>query len=136
MLGAAAAYNSGMVTFRAPSGVSEELRHAVELVNRDLDGLLDELDTHEQGEFWSNLHQYAQAQTEGKGRRARLVASPGKVGEAVREALEMADGKIAAHLESVDRADCERFWQMLYEAAEEQAHETKHPKARHGGGKR
>jgi hypothetical protein len=130
------AYNSGMITLRAPTDVSEALRHAIELVNRDLDEFLDDLDRNQQNQFWSNLHQYALAQTQHKGRDAHLIAAP-EVDEGVREALEMADERITDHLESLARADAERFWQVLHEASEEQAHAMpERPKGRHGGGKR
>src|SRR6476660_1699147 len=88
----AAPYNSGMVTLRAPSGASEQPAHAIELVNRDLDGSLDHLDTEQQNEFWMNLHQFALAETRGEGRNARLIAAE-RVNTAVREALEMTDEK-------------------------------------------
>jgi hypothetical protein len=129
------AYNSGMGILRAPSGASEELRHAVELVNRDLEGFFDDLDRHQQSQFWANLHQYALAQTQHKGRSAHLIASP-EIDEAVREALEMADERLTDHLERVTGPDQERFWQILHETAEEQAHETPQSRGRPGGGKR
>ena len=122
-----------MITLRAPSGASEQLAHAIELVNRDLDGSLDHLDTEQQNEFWTNLHQFALAETRGEGRNARLIAAE-RVNTAVREALEMTDEKIALHLAKVGKDDRERFWRMLHEAAEQQIRDTKSPKARHGGG--
>ena len=64
-----------MITLSAPSGASEPLAHAIELVNRDLDGLLDHLDTKQQNEFWANLHQFALAETRGEDRSARLMAA-------------------------------------------------------------
>ena len=122
-----------MITLRAPSGASEQLAHAIELVNRDLDGSLDHLDTEQQNEFWTNLHQFALAETRGDGRNARLIAAE-RVNTAVREALEMADEKIALHLANVGKKDRDQFWRMLHEAAEQQIRDTKHPKARHGRG--
>jgi hypothetical protein len=122
-----------MITLRAPSGASEQLAHAIELVNRDLDGSLDHLDTEQQYEFWTNLHQFALGETRGEGRNARLIAAE-RVNAAVREALEMADEKIALHLANVGKDDGEQFWRMLHEAAELQIRDTKQQKARHGGG--
>src|SRR4051794_4923274 len=90
----AAPYNSGMITLRAPSGASEQLAHAIELVNRDFDGFLDHLDTKQQNEFWGNLHQFALAETRGEGRNAGLIADD-RVNTAVRESLQMADEKFA-----------------------------------------
>jgi hypothetical protein len=136
MFRGADAYNSAMVTFRVPAGASEELSHAIELVNRDLEGLFEDLDNHQQSLFWSNLHQYALAQTQHKGRSAHLIASPEKIDEGVREALEMLDERLTNHLESLTSGDTDRFWQALHELAEEEAHETQQPKGRHGKGKR
>jgi hypothetical protein len=133
MLGATAAYNSAMITFRPPAGASDELRHAIDLVNRDLDALFEDLDTHQQSLFWSNLHQYALAQTQHKGRSAHLVASPDKLDEAVREALEMMDEKFTDHLEELTKGDLDGFWQALHEVAEEQAHAMPHARGRKGG---
>ena len=99
-----ATYNSGMIILRAPSGASEQLSHAIELVNRDLDGSLDHLDTEQQNEFWTNLHQFALGETRGDGRNARLIAAE-RVNTAVREALEMTDEKIALHLANVGTDD-------------------------------
>jgi hypothetical protein len=128
-------YNARMTTFRAPSGASEALRHAVELVNRDLEGLLDDLDTHQQYQFWSNLHQYALAQSEHKRQRPHLIASAEAVDAAAREALELADEKFAEHLDPLSGMDRDRFWRMLHETAEQQAEMTGHTKAGFGGGK-
>jgi hypothetical protein len=125
-------YNSGMVTFRAPSGASEQLAHAIELVNRDLDGLLDHLDLKRQNEFWTDLHQFALAETQGKGRNAHLIAAE-HINPKVREALELFDEKVETHLASATPADREQFWQMLHDVSEEQARESKQPKAKHGG---
>jgi hypothetical protein len=122
-----------MITLRAPSGASEQLAHAIELVNRDFDGFLDHLDTRQQNEFWENLHQFALAETRGEGRNAGLIADD-RVNKAVREALQMADEKFAVHLAGVGKQDREQFWRMVHEAAEQQIRDTKHPKARHGGG--
>ena len=122
-----------MLTLRAPSGASEQLAHAIELVNRDFDGSLDHLDTEQQNEFWTNLHQFALAETRGEGRNAHLIAAE-RVNSAVREALEMADEKIALHLAKMGKEDREQFWRMLHDAAEQQVRGTKQPKARHGGG--
>ncbi len=121
-----------MITLSAPSGASEALRHAVDLVNRDLENLLEDLDTHQQFQFWSNLHQYALAQTEGKGQRAHLIASAERVDAAAREALELADEKLTEHLEPLSRPDCERFWRMLHSTAEEQVEMTGHTRMRPG----
>ena len=115
---------------QAPSGASEELRHAVELVNRDLDGLLEGLDTHQQAQFWENLHHYALAHVRHKRRNPHLVASPEKVDAAVREALELADEKFIAHLEGLAGLDHDRFWRMLHEVAERQEEATEHSRAR------
>jgi len=123
-----------MITLPAPSGASEPLRHAIDLINRDLDGLLDDLDTHQQFQFWSNLHQYALAHTEGK-QRPGLIASAEHVDGAAREALELADEKLIEHMDPLGSADCDRFWQILVSAAEQQAEMTGHTKTRHGGGK-
>jgi hypothetical protein len=125
-----------MITFEVPSGASDALRHAVDLVNRDLQGLLDELDTHRQYQFWSNLHQYALAQTEGKLQRPHLIASAERVDTAAREALELADEKFSEHLEPLSAMDRTRFWRMIHEFAEQQAEMTGHTKVRFGGGKR
>jgi hypothetical protein len=122
-----------MITLRAPSGASEQLAHAIELVNRDLDGSLDHLDTEQQNEFWTNLHQFALGETRGEGRTAHLIAAE-RVNSAVRVALEMVDEKIALHLAKTGKEDREQFWRMLHEAAEQQIRDTKSPKARHGGG--
>ena len=122
-----------MITLSAPSGASEPLAHAIELVNRDLDGLLDHLDTKQQNEFWTNLHQFSLKETEGAGRDAHLIAAD-RVNTSVREALEMADEKFATHLRNVSKEDRDQFWRMLHEVAEQQIRDTKHPKARHGGG--
>jgi hypothetical protein len=122
-----------MVTFRAPSGASEGLRHAVELVNRDLNGLLDALDTRQQGQFWDNLHGYALMHAEHKKRSAHLIASAAKVDHGAREALELADEKIAKHLEGLSGIERDGFWRMLHEFAAQQEEATRHPKARHGG---
>jgi hypothetical protein len=122
-----------MIILRAPSGASEQLAHAIELVNRDLDGSLDHLDTEQQNEFWTNLHQFALGETRREGRNAHLIAAE-RVNSAVRVALEIADEKIALHLANMGKEDREQFWRMLHEAAEQQARDTKQPKARHGGG--
>jgi hypothetical protein len=122
-----------MITLSAPSGASEPLAHAIELVNRDLDGVLEHLDTEQQIEFWTNLHQFALAETRGEGRTAHLIAAE-RVNTAVREALAMADEKFALHLVTTSKEDRDRFWRMLHEAAEQQIRDTKSPKARHGGG--
>jgi len=124
-----------MITFATPSGASEALRHAVGLVNRDLAGLLDDLDTHQQFQFWSNLHQYALAQTEGKSHSAHLIASAERVDAAAREALELADEKFSEHLEPLRATDRSRFWQMIHEFSEQQAGMTGHTRVRSGGGK-
>ncbi len=126
-------YNARMITFRAPSGASAALHHAVDLVNRDLDGLLDDLDTHQQYQFWSNLHQYALGHTEHKERQMHLIASADGVDAAAREALELADEKFAEHLETLSGMDRDRFWQMLHAVAEQQAEMTGHTKVRFGG---
>jgi hypothetical protein len=123
-----------MNTLRAPSGASHSLAHAVELINRDLDGLVDHLDKHQQDEFWTGLHQYSLAQTQNPAQNAKLITSE-RVNRAVREALEIADEKLTTHLRDVrNEADRTRLWQMLHEACEEQIRQTKQPKARHGGG--
>jgi hypothetical protein len=121
-----------MVTIRVPAGASEELRHAIELVSRDLEALFEDLDNHQQSLFWSNLHQYALAQTQHKGRSAHLIASPDKLDEAVREALEMVDEKLADHLEELSKGDTDHFWETLHETAEEEAHASHQPKGRRG----
>jgi hypothetical protein len=122
-----------MIILSAPSGASEQLAHAIELVNRDLDALLSHLDTRQQNEFWTDLHQFALAETRGEGRNAELISAD-HVNTSVREALQMTDEKIAAHLANASKDDRARFWQMLHDAAEQQVNDTKHPKARHGGG--
>jgi len=122
-----------MIIVRAPSGASEQLAHAIELVNRDLDGSLDHLDTKQQNEFWTNLHGFALAETRGEGLNAGLIAAE-HVNADVREALQLADEKIALHLAHVGKDDSNRFWRMIHEAAEQEIRDTKHPKARHGGG--
>lgn len=121
-----------MITLRVPDGASGQLAHVVELFNRDLDGLLANLDTKQQHEFWTNLHQFALAETEGRGRNAGLIASE-HVNPAVREALEMADEKLEKHLIRMEPRDREQFWQMVHDSTEQQARDTKQPKARHGG---
>jgi hypothetical protein len=121
-----------MVNFRVPSGASEERRHAIELASHDLEALFEDLDNHQQSLFWSNLHQYALAQTQHKGRSAHLIASPDKLDEAVREALEMMDEKFTDHLADLARADTEHFWQALHDAAEEEAHEPHQTRGRRG----
>ena len=126
-------YNRAMVTFRAPSGASQEFAHAIELVNRDLEVLLDNLDTHRQHEFWIDLHGFALARIREQPRVAPLVVGD-QVNDGVRQALQMFDEKTTAHLRAIGDDDRERFWHMLHEVSEEQARETKHPKARHGGG--
>ncbi len=68
---------AGMILVTAPEGKSEALRHAVELTNCDLDGLLDGLSTTEQNQFWSNLHGYALAEKQGRGRSAHLRGAGG-----------------------------------------------------------
>ena len=73
------------------------------------------------------------AETRGEGRNARLIAAE-HVNTSVREALQMTDEKIALHLANVGKNDRDQFWRMLHEAAEQQIRDTKHPKARHGGG--
>jgi len=130
------AYNSAMATLRVPAGASDKLRHAIDLVSRDLEELFEDLDNHQQSLFWSNLHQYALAQTQHKGRSAHLIASADRLDEAVREALEMMDEKFTDHLEDLTKADSEAFWQALHDAAEEEAHEPELPKGRAGKGKR
>jgi hypothetical protein len=125
-----------MVTLRAPSGASEELRHAIELVSRDLVEIFEDLDNQQQSLFWSNLHQYALAQTQHKGQSAHPVASPEKLDEAVREALEIMDERFTDHLEELTKADIDGFWQALHDVSEEEAHETQLPKGRPGKGKR
>jgi hypothetical protein len=123
-----------MMILRAPSGASDSLAHAIELINRDLDGVLEGLDTHRQNEFWTDLHQYALTKIRGRqGNDARLIVSD-HVNTAVREALEMADEKIVTHLRELDADSRAGFWQMLHDAAEQQIRDTKHPKARHGEG--
>lgn len=123
-----------MLILRAPSGASESFAHAIELINRDLDGLVTDLDTHRQNEFWTELHQFALAETKNQGPKAKLIVAD-HVNQAVRDALEMADEKLSTHLRQVGSAeDRARIWQMLHEAAEQQIRDTKHPKARHGGG--
>lgn len=127
-------YTGGMLILRAPSGASEPFAHAIELINRDLDGLLEGLDTHRQNEFWTDLRGYALKQSEDPASNTRLIASD-HVNTAVREALEMADEKISTHLRALpNHEDRARIWQMLHQAAEQQIEDTKHPKARHGGG--
>ncbi len=122
-----------MVTFRAPSGASARLRHAVDLANHDLQEFLNGLDTRQQGQFWENLHGYALALAEHRTRVPHLIASVEKVDDAVREALELADEKFAAHLEALSEFDRDRFWRLLHEHSEQQEATTRHPKARHGG---
>ncbi len=121
-----------MITFRAPSGASEALRHAIDLVNRDLEGLLDSLDTHQQYQFWSNLHQYALAQSERKKHRPNLIASGERVDASAREALELADERFIEHLDPLSGADSDRFWHILHAVAEDQAEMTGHTSARPG----
>jgi hypothetical protein len=122
-----------MITFRAPSGASQRLAHAIELVNRDLDGSLDHLDTKQQNEFWRNLHQFALGETRGEGPNARLISAE-HVNASVRKALEMFDEKVALHMAGAGKEDRAQFWRMLHDAAEQQIQDTKQPKARHGGG--
>lgn len=122
-----------MITLRAPSGASQELAHAIELVNRDLGDLLAELDTEQQNEFWSNLHQFALAETHKGGRKARLIAA-GRVNTEVREALQLLDDKIASHLAGAGTSDRQAFWRMVHDVSEQQARDTKQTKARHGRG--
>jgi hypothetical protein len=122
-----------MTILQAPSSASEKLAHAVELINRDLDGILERLETKQQNEFWRILRGFALAETRGEGRDAGLIAAE-RVNASVREALQMADEKIAAHLEGARLEERAQFWQMLHDAAEQEAESTKQPKARHGGG--
>lgn len=123
-----------MIILRASSGASEPLAHAIELIDRDLEGLLEGLDTHRQNEFWTDLHRYALTQIQGQqGNDARLIVSD-HVNRAVRQALETADENIVTHLRDTDAGSRARFWQMLHDVAEQQIQDTKHPKARHGGG--
>jgi hypothetical protein len=122
-----------MITLRAPAGASQQIAHAIELVNRDLDGSLDHLDTKQQHEFWTNLHQFALGETRGEGRNARLIAAE-RMNTSVREALEMFDEKVALHLAGASGDDRAQFWRMLHDVAEQQIRDTKQPKARHGGG--
>jgi hypothetical protein len=121
-----------MITLRAPSGASQQLAHAVELFNRDLNGILDKFDTKQQNEFWTNLHGFALSETRGESRNAALIADD-RVNTAVREALQLADEKIAGRLHNAGKQDRAEFWQMLHDAAEREVEATKHPKARHGG---
>ena len=122
-----------MLFLRAPSGASESLAHAVELINRDLGSIVANLDTHRQNEFWTELHQYALAQTQNPGANTHLVTGE-HVNHAVREALEITDEKLTTHLRQAGNEDRARVWRMLHDAAEHQIRDTKHPKARHGGG--
>jgi hypothetical protein len=114
-----------MLILRAPSGASERLAHAIELINRDLGDLVAPLDRRQQTEFWSDLDRYAQEE--------QLVVSA-HVNTAVREALDMADEKLTTHLRAIHDDERSRVRQMLHEACEEQLRQTKQPKARHGGG--
>jgi hypothetical protein len=114
-----------MLILRAPSGASERLAHAIELINRDLGDLVARLDKHQQAEFWSDLDRYAQEE--------QLVVSE-HVNTAVREALDIADEKLTTHLRPIDDDERSRVRQMLHEACEQQLRQTKQPKARHGGG--
>ncbi len=122
-----------MNILQAASGASEPLAHAIELINRDLDGLIDRLDTHRQNEFWTELRQYALMQTQNPEKRGNLIVAD-HVNAAVRESLQMADEKLTTHLRDLPDGDRARVWQVLHDAAEEQIRQTKHPKARHGGG--
>jgi hypothetical protein len=126
-------YDAGMITLRAPSGASEQLAHAVELFNRDLDRILRQLDTKQHNEFWTDLHGFALAETRGEGGGATLISSD-RVNAAVREALEIVDEKIETHLAHAGKQDRAEFWQMLHAAAEREAESSKQAKARHGGG--
>jgi hypothetical protein len=130
---AAPHYNSGMIILRAPSGAPQELGHAIELVNRDIEELLDHLSTKQQNQFWENLHQFALAETKNERRNPGLLATE-HVDITVREALQMADEKLETHLKDLSKDHRDRFWRMLHDAAEQQAHDTKQPKSRHGGG--
>lgn len=122
-----------MITLRAPDGASEQLAHAVELFNRDLDGILANLDTKQQNEFWMNLHGFALAQLRGAEQSAQLIADD-RVNATVRDTLQMVDEKIANHTGRLGKRDGERFCQMLRDAGERELEATKSPKARHGGG--
>jgi len=124
-----------MITLRTPDGASQQLAHAVELFNRDLDGILSSLDTKQQNEFWMNLHGYALAEMSGSVQNAQLIADD-RVNQEVRVSLQMADEKIAKHAAHLGRRDRERFWEMLRAAGERELEATKSPKARHGGGNR
>jgi hypothetical protein len=122
-----------MIIMQAPSGASEALRHAVELVNRDLDGILAKLDTGEQNRLWEEWRLFSTTQIEGRGREAQLIVGA-EIPEGVRESLRDLDARVAQHLHSLNRGDRRQFWMLMRGAAEEQAEPAKQPKARFGGG--
>jgi hypothetical protein len=121
-----------MITISAPARASENLRHAIELLNHDLD-VQKNLDTHQQNQLWTELRQYAQSQMEGRGRNAPLIVSE-RISDAVRDILADLDRRMADHLHRLEERDHYEFWQLLHGVAEQQEQDTKSPKARHGGG--
>lgn len=120
-----------MITMRTPDGASEALRHAVDLVNRDLEGILGKLDTHEQNRFWEEWKLFSNTQIEGRGREAQLIVGA-EIPEGVRDGLRELDARVAQHLHPLNRGDRRHFWVLMRDLAEEQQEETKHPKARLG----
>ncbi|MBZ5582102.1 MAG: hypothetical protein LAQ30_07825, partial [Acidobacteriia bacterium] len=112
---------------RAPSSASEALRHVIEILNRDIEGILERLDTKEQNQFWFEVEHLEE------NRLRRESAVVGEEGfENVRSAVTGLDGRISEDERKLGEQDRRRFWELLRGAARQQWEETRQPKARHG----
>jgi hypothetical protein len=105
--------------FTGLGGVSEPVRHALEIVGREIDRQIASLTTEQHAEFRHQLHGYGLIRVK---RKARLpLAAADHLAEPIRRALDTIDSHIHSHIERLNEPDRQRFWEVLHEQTERMA---------------
>ena len=99
-----------MATSFPLENVPDPVRHALDVIGREIDRQLAGLNTKEQNEFWTQIHGYALVRTREKA-RPPLIASA-HVEESVRRALQLIDGHIRTHTAQLDAARRVEYWRL------------------------
>ena len=118
-----ARYATGMATFYPVVNVTDAVRHALGVIETEINQQLAELNTKEQSEFWTELHGYALARTNEKARPPLIAVD--HLEESVRRSLELVDEHIRTHTETLSTGDQHRFWEILHDQAQRMIEETK-----------
>lgn len=113
-----------MPLFVPPADTPQAVRHVLDLLEREIAGWFENLNTREQNQFWEELRGYAQGRREHPDSRVPLIGA-GPVEESVRRDLELLDASVARHLRNLDDLEQVRLWKLIEDLSRAQAEQTR-----------